>query len=127
MVQVVVIHYYYYHRVHWIYPQQGGGVGLSKTTGTLFSKNNLYYGGSEGYVDASGIAYDGYLGGGDGDGGWRIWRWNFYWCSGVEGGIGGDGGTNVSGGNNNGYSGGTGAKDYAGSGGGGGGGPPTPT
>lgn len=113
-----------------------GGDGLSKLNGTLFSKNNLYYGGSGGYVDvdASGAAYDGYLGGGGGAGGAGAvygvmasgdGAYGGGTSTAVEGGIGGDGGTNIGSGNNNGYTGGTGAKSYAGGGGGGGGGPPT--
>jgi hypothetical protein len=113
-----------------------GGDGLSKSNGTLFSKNNLYYGGSGGYVDvdASGAAYDGYLGGGGGAGGagavYGVMAsgdggYGGGTSTAVQGGIGGDGGTNIGGGNNNGYVGGTGASSYAGGGGGGGGGPPT--
>ena len=112
-----------------------GGDGLSKSNGTLFSKNNLYYGGSGGYVDvdASGAAYDGYLGGGGAGGAGAVYgvmasgdgAYGGGTSTAVEGGIGGDGGTNVGGGNNNGDTGGTGAKSSAGGGGGGGGGPPT--
>lgn len=111
-----------------------GGVGLSRSIGTEFSKNNLYYGGSGGYVDASGVAYDGYLGGGGGAGGaGAVYGVNSSTdgafgggtSNSIDGAEGGEGGTNVGGGNNNGYIGGAGSSSFAGGGGGGGGGPPT--
>lgn len=113
-----------------------GGVGFSKSIGTEFSKNNLYYGGSGGYVDvdASGAAYDGYLGGGGGAGGaGAVYGVNASTdgafgggtSNSIDGGEGGEGGTNVGGGNNHGYTGGAGSSSFAGGGGGGGGGPPT--
>ncbi len=113
-----------------------GGIGLSKSIGTEFSKNNLYYGGSGGYVDvdASGAAYDGYLGGGGGAGGAGAvyavsastdGAFGGGTSNSIDGAEGGEGGTNVGGGNNNGYTGGVGSSSFAGGGGGGGGGPPT--
>jgi hypothetical protein len=111
-----------------------GGVGTSNSTGTLFEKNNTYYAGSGGYVDSSGVAYDGYIGGGGGAGGaGAVYGVNQSGSgaygggttSAVEGGSGGDGGTNAGGGNNNGYTGGIGSASFAGGGGGGGGGSPT--